>query len=141
MGILPHGVTFAGNVLSGTPTQNGTYEISFIAKNGVGVNFTQFFTLTVAGLHITTTSLPTLTEGTPYRQQLTEAGGVGTIKWKAVSGLPKGLRLTSTGLLSGTVLAAKVAPNTFTVTVKATDSSKPKPAQTATATLSLKVVS
>jgi hypothetical protein len=140
VGVLPHGVSFTGGVLSGTPTQSGTYEISFIAHNGVGTDDTQSFLLTVNGLHVTTTSLATLTEGTPYTQQLAATGGVTPLKWKKVGKLPKGLKLSKAGVLSGTVSASKVAPGTYTVNVKVTDSTKPK-AQTATASLTLTVVS
>ena len=47
-GSLPNGVTFStGGVLSGTPTQTGTFPITITAANGVGSNATQSFTLTV----------------------------------------------------------------------------------------------
>jgi hypothetical protein len=141
VGILPHGVTFAADVLSGTPTQSGTYELSFIAHNGVGTDFTQSFTLRVNGLLVTTTSLPTLTEGTPYSQQLTATGGVAPLTWKALAKLPTGLKLSSRGLLSGKVLASKVAAGTYTISVQVTDATKPKPHQTVTASLTLTIVS
>jgi hypothetical protein len=139
-GNLPHGVDFVGGVLSGTPTQSGTFPVVLTASNGVSPSATQIFTLTVDGLTVTTTSLTTLTEGTPYSQQLAATAGVIPYKWKAVGKLPKGLKLSKAGLLSGTVLASKVAPGNDTITVKVTDSS-PKPAQTATATFTLAIVS
>ncbi len=46
-GRLPDGVSFADDKLSGTPTQLGTYSITFIAANGVGQPARQPFTLTV----------------------------------------------------------------------------------------------
>jgi large repetitive protein len=52
-GALPKGVTFKNNgngtaTLSGTPSGVGaTYNLTFTAKNGVGTNATQAFTLTV----------------------------------------------------------------------------------------------
>jgi Putative Ig domain len=47
-GRLPDGVSFAGDTLSGTPTQPGAYSITFIATNGVGQAAKQPFTLTVS---------------------------------------------------------------------------------------------
>jgi hypothetical protein len=139
-GNLPEGVTFSGGVLTGTPTQKGTFEITFTAHNGVGADSTQQFTLTVVGLHVTSSSLPAITPGVPYSQQLTAAGGVPPYRWAKVSGsLPKGLTLSSTGLLSG-----KTGPKTypqggsFPITVKVTDATK-KVHQVATANLTLVV--
>ena len=139
-GNLPAGVIFSGGVLSGTPTQIGTFQITFTAENGVGTDSVQRFTLKVLGLHITTASLPEATPGKAYSEQLEAIGGVAPYKWKLVSGkLPKGLKLGSSGLLSGTVSAKKYSHReTFTITVKATDSTK-KTRQTATTSLLLTV--
>lgn len=46
-GTLPRGVTFNDRVLSGTPTQTGTYPITFTAANSVGSDPIQSFTLTI----------------------------------------------------------------------------------------------
>jgi hypothetical protein len=139
-GTLPEGVTFADGVLSGTPTQTGTFEITFTAANGIGAESTQQFKLTVVGLRITTTSLPQITPGTPYSQQLTATGGVTPLKWKISAGkLPKGFKLSAAGLLSGQV-GPKVYPSggSFPITVTVNDSTK-KVHQTATATFTVVV--
>ncbi|MHB8242408.1 MAG: putative Ig domain-containing protein [Solirubrobacteraceae bacterium] len=139
-GTLPPGMSFAGGVLSGTPTQTGTYELTFTASNGVGANSVQQFTLNVVGLHITTTSLPPVTPGTPYSQQLTATGGVTPLRWKISAGsLPSGLHLSNAGLLAGKV-ALKKYPHggSFPVTVTVTDSTK-KTHQTAGASLTVEV--
>ncbi len=135
-GTLPHGVTFSGRALSGTPTQTGTFQIGFVATNGVNPQAVQYFTLTVTGLHVTTTSLPAATVGTPYSEPLAASGGKAPLKWSKSGALPKGLTLSKSGLLSGTV-SSNVAPGTYSMSVKVTDASKPK--QTATATLHLAV--
>ncbi len=142
-GNLPSGVTFTPEgggtgTLAGTPTQAGTYQIGFIASNGEGSDATQFFTLTVGALTITTTSLPDVTEGVSYRVQLTSSGGLPPVKWTKVGTLPKGLKLSSAGVLSGTVLASKVPAGRYPVTVKATDSTK-KAHETATQTFELQI--
>jgi hypothetical protein len=51
-GALPSGVSFTDNgdgtaTFGGTPTANGTYNLTLTAHNGVGSDFTQSFTLTV----------------------------------------------------------------------------------------------
>jgi hypothetical protein len=137
-GSLPEGVTFANGVLSGTPTQTGTFEITLTAANGVGAGSTQQFTLTVVGLHVTTASLPEVARGVPYSAQLQAAGGLNPVKWSKVSGkLPVGLKLTSTGAISGMVGVKKYAPGTsFSFTVKVADSTK-RVHQIATASFTL----
>ena len=128
-GNLPSGITFHDNgngtgTLSGTTTQRGTYQIFFGANNGVGPEVAQEFTLTVGGLEITTSSLPTLTLGTHYSVQLTSTGGIPPIHWGKVGTLPKGLKISRSGVLAGTVMASKVSPGTYSIGIKATDSTK-----------------
>jgi hypothetical protein len=54
-------------------------------------------------LRIATTSVPRASRRTPYATQLVAVGGVGPVRWVRVKGkLPKGLRLTSAGLITGT---------------------------------------
>jgi large repetitive protein len=138
-GNLPSGVTFGGGVLSGIPTQSGTFQIGFDATNGVGAGTVQDFTLTVNGLTITSTSpLPAATENVHYSDQLTASGGVLPLKWAKVGALPKGLALTKGGVLQGTVSPAHVAPGTYTIEVKCTDSTKKKH-QTTTAHFSITI--
>ncbi len=139
-GALPSGVRFEDGVLSGTPTETGTYEVTFTASNGVGTEAVQRFTLEVLGLHVTTTSVPSLRKGVAYGYQLQAAGGTFPYKWKVTSGsLPAGLKLSGTGLISGKV-KAKTDPSdhpyTFTVTVS--DHTK-KAKQSSSATFTLDV--
>jgi hypothetical protein len=140
-GTLPTGVRFdpSTDTLSGTPTQTGTYPISFTATNEAGFS-TQSFTLTVVGLHVTSTSLPDATPATRYIQQLEAAGGVSPYKWKVTGGsLPKGLRLTSKGVLRGQIHRTSYpSGGSFSFTVTVTDKTK-KVHQTATATLTVTV--
>lgn len=138
-GALPAGVEFNNGVLSGTPTQTGSFPITFTATNEVGFT-TQSFTLTVLGFHVTTKSLPGVKRGVHYSEQLEAVGGIPPYKWKVSSGrLPRGLKLSGSGLLSGAI-KAKADPSdhpvTFTVTVR--DHTK-KGHLTATATFTLQV--
>ena len=140
-GTLPTGVRFdpSTDTLSGTPMQTGTYPISFTATNEAGFS-TQSFTLTVIGLHVTSTSLPDATPATRYIQQLEAAGGMSPYKWKVTGGsLPKGLRLTSKGVLRGQIHRTSYpSGGSFSFTVTVTDKTK-KVHQTATATLTVTV--
>ncbi|HSZ15228.1 MAG TPA: Ig-like domain repeat protein [Solirubrobacteraceae bacterium] len=138
-GALPTGVKFVDGVLSGTPTQIGTSKFTFTAHNGVGSDSVQEFTLTVLGLHVTTTSLPQATPGVHYSVQLQAAGGTGPYHWSKTGSLPKGLKLSSKGLLSGAARAGAVGGGgSFPITVKVTDHTR-KGHQTATASLTLHV--
>jgi hypothetical protein len=96
--------------------------------------------LTVLGLHVTTASLSAVKRGTHYSEQLDAAGGATPYKWKVTEGkLPGGLKLGSSGLLSGTLKRTADPddhPITFSVTV--TDHAKTAK-QTATATFTLQV--
>jgi hypothetical protein len=126
-GTLPQGVKFENGVLSGTPTQTGTFQITFGASNGVGLESVQRFTLTVVGLHVTTGSLPTVTPGVEYSYQLEAIGGVAPYAWKVSPGtLPKGLQLGAKGRLYGKVSARNYPhAESFPITVTVTDASKP----------------
>jgi hypothetical protein len=138
-GALPKGVTFKDGVLSGTPTEKGSFPITLTAANGVGSNAEQSFTLTVLGLHITRTSLPEATPGVRYEVQLDALGGVKPYHWAKTGSLPKSLKLSTKGLLSGTVrMKADPHGGSFPITVTVTDHHG-KGKQTATASLTLQV--
>ena len=115
----------SSGILSGTPTAAGTYPITFTASNGVGSPATQSFTLKVLGFHITTTMLPRGKRGIAYSTRLAALGGVTPFAWKALTSLPKGLKLSTTGVLSGTP-AKTLTAMTYTFSVQVTDSTQPK---------------
>ena len=94
---------------------------------------------------ISTTSLPAATIGKKYAGgQLTASGGTTPYKWK-VSGLPRGLTVSSrTGLIKGTAKSSKRHPQSagsFSLTVTVTDSSNPKQTASKSLTLTLKAAS
>jgi hypothetical protein len=107
--------------------------------NGVGDLQTsaQASVSTPRGVHVTTTSLSDASVGTAYKVKLVAVGGGGHTSWVVSEGsLPRGLKLSSAGVLSG-------KPTTdgtyaFTVTVRTTKTSK-VPAESATQTLTLLV--
>jgi hypothetical protein len=140
-GSLPEGISFADGVFSGTPKQTGTFQVTLTAENGVGAPSIQRFTLTVVGLHVTTTTLPEATPGVHYSTQLTAAGGLLPDSWKVTSAthLPTGFELSPKGVLSGKP-TVKQYPHggEFQINVTVSDATKKVP-QKASATLTLTV--
>ena len=122
-GSLPAGLTLAANgVLSGTPTQTGSFPITVKATDSNGCNGTgATYTLVIACQTITVTN-PAVNSGVAgaaFSQTFTQSGGIGTTTFSLASGtLPTGLTLASNGVLSGT----PTQTGTFTITVKAIDS-------------------
>ncbi len=91
----------------------------------------------VGGFAIETETLPGAVRGSAFSAQLVATEGKTPYKWKKVGKLPKGLKLSKTGLLSGIPSAKKLAPGAYPIGVEVKDASKPK--QTATATLTLNI--
>jgi hypothetical protein len=147
-GPLPTGLSFdqTTGVLSGTPTvttDSSQDVLTIQASNGIGTPASETFTLSVyAPLAVTTTPL-TIARGAlpPTGFQLATVTGTevgGTVKVKA-TGLPKGLSLSSAGVLSGTV-STKDAAQAYTVTITAT-SKDGKTSVTATTSATITVTS
>ena len=95
---------------------------------------------------ITTPSLPAATEGASYGPVTLTASSTGSLpyKWKKVGALPKGMKLSSGGVLSGTIKTKHVATGTQHITVevetkKIHNKHESIPEQTATKTLSIVV--
>ncbi len=86
-------------------------------------------------VRIQTTSLPEATLEHPYTVTLAASGVETPFKWKKLARLPKGLKLSKTGVLSGTMKASKVSPGTYPIEVQVTNHAK----ESAKATLELKV--
>ncbi len=107
-------------VLAGTPTQSGSFPITFTATNGVGSPATQAFTLTVntsgTAPAITSANHTTFTEGSAGTFTVTATGS--PTPTLAESGtLPTGVTFTpGTGVLAGTPTQSGSFPITFTAT-------------------------
>ena len=118
-GTLPTGLTLSSaGILSGTPTQTGTFPITVTATDTNGCAGTgATYTLVIGCQTITVTKPVTAngTAGTAFSQSFTQSGGIGTTTFtKATGALPAGLTLSSAGLLSGTPTV--IGPFSFTVT-------------------------
>ena len=126
-GALPAGITLntSTGLLSGTPTQTGSFPITVKATDsggcsGVGPTYT--LVIGCQAITVTNPSANTGTAGaalTPAgNYTFTQTGGVGTITWSKTGALPTGVTLdSSTGILSGTTNQT----GSFPITVTATD--------------------
>ena len=121
-GALPSGLTLtSAGVLSGTPTQTGTFSFTVTATDTNSDTGSQAYTLTIRAACSTITvapsTLPAGTAGTAYSAvTFTETGGVGTITYSESGTLPTGMTFAA-GVLSGTPTQA----GSFPITVTATD--------------------
>lgn len=95
----------SSGILSGTPTNSGTFNFSVRVADSNGESATNSFALTINPglLHVTTSSLPAAVLDLPYSAMLTASGGIPPYTWTLISGsLPDGLVLNSDGWVSGT---------------------------------------
>jgi len=116
-------------VLSGTPTLQGSYtvavQVSDVSSPVKVVSKT--FTLTVnaaavAGVTITTQSLPTATVNQSYSSVILSSGGTPPYSYLLTATTAPGMSLQSVGVLSGT----PTVQGNFSMTVRVTDSSFPQ---------------
>ncbi len=141
-GLLPAGLKLhaATGVISGTPSAGGNFtfvaEVTDSEATAQTGSASESITVGVSGLVVTTGStLPTAASGVPYSVKLSAAGGITPYQWSLASGsLPAGLKLKSTGVISGTTTVTGMD----SVTVQVTDSEAP--AVSATEKVSLYVV-
>ena len=118
-GALPPGLILnSSGVLSGTPTNPGTYSFTVQEQDAQYATGSKALSVLISGpLSITgPASLPSGTVGSAYSQvTFTASGGAGFYTWSA-TGLPNGLSFSAAGVLSGTpTTAGNYAPQ-FTVT-------------------------
>jgi IPT/TIG domain len=103
-----------------------------------GGTATSSLTFTLKGFYVATTTLPAAPGGDQYTEQLETAGGVGPFRWTKVGHLPKGIALTSSGLLTGVPSLTKATPGSYPFIVHVRDSTRHH-RQVATGTLTLTV--
>ena len=139
-GTLPAGLTLSSaGVLSGAPTESGTFGLTVTATDANGQTGARAYSLTVGtgGLSISPTTLPAATAGVAYSQALTASGGVAPYSFSVTGGaLPAGVSLSASGLLSGTPASA----GSFNFDVTVTDATGGTPS-TATVSYTLAVSS
>ncbi|MCX6916160.1 MAG: leucine-rich repeat protein [Verrucomicrobia bacterium] len=121
-GNLPPGLTLSsGGVISGTPgvVTNASFTVQVIGGNGLSATKVLSLAVVMAPLVISTASplLAGVAGGYYYYQTLTASGGVTPYTWAIASGgLPIGLSLSSSGVISGTPSMATNASFTVLVT-------------------------
>ncbi len=125
-GVMPSGLSLSSTgLISGIPTQGGSFSIKVIATDSSSDTGSQIYTLTIGAPSISVSSR-TLTAGTygsAYTASIAASGGTAPYSYALASGssLPAGLTLNaSTGLIGGTPSAA-VTGQSFSIV--ATDSS------------------
>ena len=121
-GTLPAGLTLAANgVLSGTPTQGGSFPITVTVTDGngcTGTSGTYTIVITCPTITVTNPANANGTANSAFSETFTQTGGQGTITWSLATGtLPAGLTLAPNGTLSGT----PTQTGSFPITVTATD--------------------
>jgi len=113
--------------ITGTPSVAATTPFTFTATDSsvpAAQTASKLLSIAInAGLTITTTSVPSGTQGTAYSFSLAATGGVGPYTWTLVTPgtgpLPAGLNpIPSAGLISG----VPTVSGTFPFTVQITDS-------------------
>lgn len=126
-GSLPAGLSLAPStgLISGTPTATGTSNFTVTVADAGNPAQTASATTSIVvaapaptTLTITTSSMPTGTNGTSYSNALQASGGTSPYAWSITAGsLPAGLSLNqATGLISGTPTTNGTSNFTATVT-------------------------
>jgi endo-1,4-beta-xylanase len=120
---LPAGLTISSSgLISGTPTTSGTSNVTVTARDGTGATGSASFTWTISGgtgntVTVTNPGARTGTVGTAASLQIsaTDSAAGQTLTFSA-TGLPAGLTISSSGLISGTPTTA--ATSNVTVTAR-----------------------
>jgi large repetitive protein len=117
---VPDGMTLSSTgLLSGTPTDDDPFTMEVTVTDSISATGDLSYSTTIdPAITMSPTTLPVLTLGGSFSQQLTASGGSGTGYSFAATGVPDGMTLSSTGLLSGT----PIDDDPFTMDVTVTDS-------------------
>lgn len=111
---IPPGLSFSSGILSGTPTQVGTYYFYITAQDSAvsPKNGSVEYQLSINGpLQITPTSLPVLTMNQSYSFNFQTTGGTAPYTYTLYQGsLPYNMTLKRNGTLSGTPLLNGIYP-------------------------------
>jgi hypothetical protein len=121
-GALPAGLSLhsRSGIISGIPTQAGSFTVTLQVVDTVGRSSAQTYTIVVAPaavlpLTLSPSALPAGAVGVPYQAVISAQGGTGSgYTYAIISGaLPPGLSLNAFGVISGTPVA--LGSTTFTI--------------------------
>ncbi len=126
---MPDGLVLSSSgYISGTPAESGTFSLSVTASNDYDTD-SRTMSLTAAEApsgekpSITTEALDDATAGSSYSYQL-GVSGTPPFTWKLKGSLPAGLKMTSSGLITGT--PTKKGSKKFTITTANSQGSESK---------------
>ncbi|MGB2592677.1 MAG: kelch repeat-containing protein [Candidatus Acidiferrum sp.] len=129
---LPTGLTLTSNgILTGTPTQSGTFDVAVTVTDTSTPPQTQSvtFSLTIAQqFAITTPTLPNGTEGTAYSATISTTGGTPPISFSITqSNFPPGLTITQPPVTSttDTLAGTPTLAGNYTFSESVADSGSP----------------
>lgn len=119
-GSFPAGITMSGSVISGTPTESGTFTVSLKGYTTSGPSQTASKTLTfnISEQTLTITSTPpsgVVMTGTNY--SYTPSASIAGVTWSIING-PEWL-VVSNGTVTGTVPTTIISDTTVSYTIKA----------------------
>ena len=118
----PQGIAIGSTngIISGTPTQAGSFPFAVTLLDSTKTSITQNYTLNVGNaVTITSATLPNSLPNVPYSATLTAAGGSVPYRWSVLSGtLPPGLTLNSA---SGQISGTPTTQGAYQFTVQVTD--------------------
>lgn len=116
-GLFPgSGIDGQSFVLSGTPSQAGTFTFTLTAQDSTGATIQKDFTIMIFGI----TNLPPsdATEHTAYSYQLTGAGGMAPYTFELFTGGFPGMTISASGLIEGTPDYLTAGDYPFTVEIR-----------------------
>ncbi|SEM04414.1 putative Ig domain-containing protein [Streptacidiphilus jiangxiensis] len=119
---LPAGLSISSSgLISGTPSASGTSTVSVTATDSTGASGSTSFTWTVnpsstETVSVTNPGSQTGTVGTAVSKQISATDSAGKSLTFSATGLPAGLSISSSGLISGTPTTAATSSVTVTAT-------------------------
>lgn len=120
-GALPPGLALDGELLAGVPDAVGSFDLRVEVTDRLGATASRSFRIDVSTSNtvlVDPEPLPVAAAGVRYEAQLSATGGVPPYRWRALSELPVGLTLASSGRVTGT----PGRPGAFVFRVEVTDS-------------------